>query len=91
MALTALLLIAAAPNVAVEPAPDGRFRVSTVIAGDSGMPEDYARGLLRLRAAAEEQCRGRGRAISSGTIEADRVPHRPDRLSLAETYACERP
>jgi hypothetical protein len=89
MMAIALLLMAAPPNVTIEQIPDGRFRVVTVSASDS--PEELARAMLRLRAAAQEQCRGRGIPVAEGALVVDDVARRPGRLSLAETYGCARP
>ena len=87
MILNALLLVAATPNVVTEPLSDGRFRVSTTI-GNSNSVEEQVRAQLRLRAAAQEQCHGRGNPVSDGALELNRVPDRPNRLSLSEVYSC---
>ncbi|HEV2817080.1 MAG TPA: hypothetical protein VGW40_07665 [Allosphingosinicella sp.] len=89
-ALIAMLAAsAAAPDVAVEPRPDGRLRL-TIVFATSGT-EAYVRAMLRLRDAAARQCRGRGRPVSEGALEANRVPGRNDRLALSETYYCAAP
>jgi redox-regulated HSP33 family molecular chaperone len=88
-ALIALLAASAAQDVTVEPQPDGRLRLTIVFA--TANSELYVRAMLRLRQAAERQCRGRGRPVSEGALEANRVPGRRDRLALSETYACAPP
>jgi hypothetical protein len=85
--LTALLLVAAAPNVTVETLGETRFRVTTVYA-TSGGPELIARAQFRLMEEAERVCRGRGRAVSEGSLEIHPAPDRPGRTALSEVYNC---
>ena len=33
-------------------------------------------------------CRGRGRAVSEGSLEVNQVPGRADRVSISEIYTC---
>lgn len=91
--LSALLLAAApAPNVTVETLGETRFRVTTVYAG-SRDPEVIMRAQLRLIEEAGRVCqgRGRGRAVSEGSLEINPAPGRPGRTALSEVYNCMTP
>ncbi|HYI49269.1 MAG TPA: hypothetical protein VEX35_12480 [Allosphingosinicella sp.] len=86
--LSALMLAAAAaPNVTVEALGETRFRFTTVYA-DNGDYQVIMRAQLRLTAEARRICRGRGRAVSEGSVRADQAPGRPGRIALSEIYNC---
>ncbi len=86
-----LLLASAVPSdVTVETLPDDHFRVSTTMASGADY-ELVTRTLLRLRAAAEAQCRGRGAPVSIGALEANQAPGRRNRVVVTETYSCGQP
>ncbi len=86
--LSALLLAAAgAPNVTVEALGETRFRLTTVYAESAGY-EVTVRAQLRLVEAARRACRGRGRAVSEGSLRLDQAPGRPNQVALSEIYNC---
>ena len=89
ISLLALLLVAVdSPprNMIVEELDDGRFRF-TVTYSARASPAVHARMQLRLMEQAERQCRGRGRAVSAGALEANQAPG--GRIALSEIYSCQ--
>jgi hypothetical protein len=89
--LSALLLAAAAPsNVTVEALGETRFRFTTVYARNGG-PEAIMQAQFRLMEQAERTCRGRGRAVSEGSLRLDPAPGRPNGLAISEIYNCVAP
>ena len=78
--------------VTVLPMTEGRFEVSTTIKGSS--PSAHANAQIALMQVAQKTCKGRGRAISAGTLILGVTE--PDskgktRLKISEVYSCERP
>jgi hypothetical protein len=89
--LSALLLAAAAaPNVTVEALGETRFRFTTVYPENAGY-EVIMRAQFRLMEQAERTCRGRGRAVSEGSLRVDPAPGQRGRLALSEVYNCVTP
>jgi hypothetical protein len=82
-----LLAAAAAPNVTVEALGETRFRFTTVYS-EHGGPDVITRALLRLMEQARRTCRGRGRAVSEGSLRLDPAPGQRGRLALSEIYNC---
>lgn len=87
------LLLASAPSVSVQPLQDGWFRL-TIIYKPSGL-EAHANAQLRLIAAADRLCKGKGRPVSEGTLSVNEVPNpasagrkRGRLLALSEAWRC---
>lgn len=90
--MLASFLVIASQMVTVLPMTDGRFEVSTTIKGSS--PSAHANAQIALMQVAQKACKGRGRAISSGTLVLGVIE--PDakgktRLKISEVYSCEHP
>ncbi len=83
----ALLFSASAPQLmALE---DGRFRVSILF--DDKRAQANANAQIMLQKAASKHCKGKGQAISEGTLELNNAPpirDGKDALELAEVYRC---
>ena len=87
----ALALFALSSGV-VEAAPidNDRFKVS-IVYRSSASPIEQANAQIALMQAAKKQCKGKGQAVSEGTLYLDGVE--PDakghkKLRLSEIYAC---
>lgn len=88
--MTPLALLFAA-TVAVQPTQDGGFRLSLLYGG--GDPMAHAEAQMQLASAAKRVCRGRGDAVSAGSLELNEVPktdpaRKRGRLSLSEVWRC---
>jgi hypothetical protein len=90
--LLSALLLAAAPasNVTVETLGESRYRFTTVYPENAGL-EVIMRAQLRLTKQAGRTCRGRGRAVSEGSLRLDPAPGQRGRLALSEIYNCVAP
>ncbi|CAN5286974.1 hypothetical protein BH11PSE5_BH11PSE5_10620 [soil metagenome] len=86
--ITVLFLLAVAgPTITL--IDDSRFRVGIVF--DDTSPSGQTDAQLALMKAAERACKGKGKAISEGTLNLDNAPSiRPNRkaLALSEIYSC---
>lgn len=85
------LLLAGAAAVSIQPLDGGWFRLTILYKG-SGI-EAHANAQLRLIAAADRLCRGKGRPVSEGTLQVDEVPRTGTRkrgriLALSEKWRC---
>jgi hypothetical protein len=86
------LLFALASPVSVQPLDSDRFRLTIVYGGSDLAAATQA--LMQIAAAAERQCRDRGKAVSYGAIEVNDVPktdvgaRKKGRLSLSENWRC---
>lgn len=82
------LLVADTPprNMTVEQLDDGSYRLTVVYSAHANV-ELHARMQLRLMEHAERLCRGRGRAVSAGTLEVNQAPR--GRIALSEVYSCQ--
>ena len=90
--MPAILLVAALSSIAIQPLDSGRFQLTIIVRSQS--LESITDGQLKLIAAARRLCRGKGQAVSEGTLEVNKVP-RTDRalrkrgdMSMAEVYRC---
>jgi hypothetical protein len=82
-----LALASVGPNIA--PIDEQRFRVSIVY--DDTSPMGHGNAQVALMKAAERFCRGKGKAVSEGTLELnDAAPLRGKRkaLEVSEIYRC---
>jgi hypothetical protein len=87
------LLLASAPSVSVQLLEDGWFRLTIIYRPTS--IEAHANAQLRLIAAADRLCKGKGRRVSEGTLTVNEVTDtalagrkRGRRLSLSEEWRC---
>ena len=87
--IASVLMVLASIAPTVEQLDEARFRVRIVYDGSS--PTDHANAQIALMRKASEICRGKGRALSEGTLELNNAePIRKNRpaLELAEIYTC---
>lgn len=85
-------LVLTSQMVTVFPMAEGRFEVSTTIKGSS--PSAHANAQIALMQVAQKTCKGRGRAISAGTLVLGATePNAKGKtlLKISEVYSCERP
>jgi len=83
------LLVLALAGPTIEQLDDGRFRVKVVF--DDTSPRGNVAAQVALARKAQAECRGKGMAVSEGTLElGDAAPLRRNRkaLELAEVYIC---
>ena len=86
--LAALFLLLGS-SVAVEPIDADRFRLTVRYNGHA-----HVEAQLALIETARRLCKGKGRAVSAGTLHADEVPktdpaRKRGRLKLSEEWRCD--
>jgi hypothetical protein len=86
---TLALLLAASSSVTIQPIDSDRFQL-TIVFKDRSF-SGHAEAQLALAAAAQRQCRGKGRPVSAGTLTLNEIPASATgrrRLSLSEEWRC---
>lgn len=89
VSLSASLVVLASVGPNVIPIDEIRFRVQIVY--DDKSPMGHAKAQIALAKAATKFCRGRGTAVSEGTLElndAESLRKGKDALELGEVYRC---
>jgi hypothetical protein len=87
------LLVALPSPVTVQSLADERFRLTVIVRGSD--PSSSTNALLALLAAAEHECRGRGRAVGGDPLELNEIPktdaaaRKRGRLSLSGEWRCD--
>jgi len=87
--LSSALLVLASAGPTIEQLDEGRFRVKVVF--DDTSPRGHASAQDAVARKAQAECRGKGNAVSEGTIALnDTAPLRGSRkaLELSEVYLC---
>ena len=87
--VSSALLVLASLGPTIEQHDEGRFRVKVVF--DDTSPRGHASAQVALAKEAQRTCRGKGNAVSEGTLDlADTSPIRGSRkaLELSEVYIC---
>ena len=83
------LLVLASVGPTIEQLDEGRFRVKVVY--DDTSPRGHANAQVAVAREAQRACRGKGNAVSEGTLHVnDAAPIRGSRkaLELSEVYIC---
>ena len=86
---TALLMALGSAGPTVTPLDETRFRVRIVY--DDRSVAGHANAQIALIRAASKQCKGRGVAVSEGTLEANSaepLKRGKKAIDLSEVYAC---
>ena len=87
--LLSALMVLASVGPTVTELDQERFRVGIIF--DDQSPRGHADAQIALMRAAAKHCKGRGSALSGGTLNVDRAePLRSGKeaLSLSEIYSC---
>jgi hypothetical protein len=87
--ISSALLVLASVGPTIEQLDEGKFRVKVVF--DDTSPRGHVSAQVALARKAQQECRGRGNAVSEGTLHVnDAAPIRGSRkaLELSEVYLC---
>ncbi|HEY6816056.1 MAG TPA: hypothetical protein VI168_10995 [Croceibacterium sp.] len=87
--ISSAVLVLASLGPTIEQLDEGRFRVKVVF--DETSPDGHANAQVSLARKAQAECRGKGNAVSEGTLDVnDAAPIRGSRkaLELSEVYVC---
>ena|SRR5688572_9200463 len=87
--ISSALLVLASVGPTIEQLDEGRFRVKVVF--DDTSPRGHADAQVALARKAQQECRGKGNAVSEGTLDLDDAASiRGSRkaLELSEVYIC---
>ena len=87
--ISSALLVLVSVGPTIEQLEEGRFRVKVVF--DDTSPRGHVNAQDALARKAQQECRGKGSAVSEGTLNVnDTAPIRDGRkaLELSEVYIC---